>query len=303
VTWNRHVSAFRSFWIWAKRNNLLAIKAQNPFTELRIEIDEDEEAHLGGSEKRRMWEEKPLRKLLSSPLFTGAKSPARRWIPGEYVKQDTLYWVVLIAAHTGMRREEICQLRREHLIFDNESKIWYFNLKASGLVLKNKPSKRWVPLPNNLLELGIINSLRKESKNFGDLLFDDLYASAADEKFGDKVGQHFGTYRQNYDKYEMSKNSTGEFIPLFVHLRDLHSFRHTVATLLIRAGVPKEHAEEVTGHKSVARREAFRKKEESDRSSFDDYNHGSTLQILKAALEKLNLPIDLPRLKKAAGLA
>jgi integrase len=301
-TWNRHVSAFNSFWVWAKRNNLVSAKIQNPFAGLRLDLDEDEEVHLGGSEKRQMWEDKPLRKLLASPLFTGAKSSFWRWRPGEYVKQDTLYWVVLIAAHTGMRREEICQLRGEHLICDEESKIWYFNLKAPGLVLKNKPAKRWVPLPNNLLELGIIKSLYKGPKHSQDLLF-DLYASAADDKFGDKVGQKFGTYRQHCDEFELSKHSTEEFIPLFVHLRDLHSFRHTVATLLIRAGVPKEHAQEVTGHKSIARAKAFRKEEESNRSSFDDYNHGGTLQILKAALEKLNLPIDIPRLKKAAGLA
>jgi hypothetical protein len=101
VTWNRHVAAFNAFWVWAKRNNLVSPKVQNPFAGLRIKIDEDEEVHLGGSEKRRMWEEKPLRKLLSSPLFTGAKSPSRRWIPGEYVKQDTLYWIVLIAGRSS----------------------------------------------------------------------------------------------------------------------------------------------------------------------------------------------------------
>lgn len=50
------------------------------------------------------------------------------------------------------------------------------------------------------------------------------------------------------------------------------------------------HAEEVTGHKSKARKTAFA-----------NYDKGATLEILKDAIEKRVLPIDIPRLTAAAA--
>jgi integrase len=122
--------------------------------------------------------------------------------------RDAFYWVVLIIAHTGMRREEICQLRVEHLCRDDDSGIWFFNLKAEGLDLKDTANeenedeiaaKRWVPVPDALIELGIIEYLHA-NRDPSEQLFRDLRPYGTDKKFGTKVGKDFERYRRNYDK-------------------------------------------------------------------------------------------------------
>jgi hypothetical protein len=128
-------------------------------------------------------------------------------------------------------------------------------------------------------------------------LLPELYRSAANDVFGDKLGQRFGTYRKNYDEAQRKRTGGGSFVPLYAHLRDLHSFRHSFCTELIRAGVPKAHAEELTGHESREREIEFRERE----SAFENYNHGATLQILKAASDKRVLPIDIPKLIASAA--
>lgn len=293
VTWNRHLSAFNAYWVWAKRNGLLPESAPNPFDGLFLIVDDDLEVWEGGSEERLMWTEKPLRALLASPLIMGSFSSRERFKTGTTLDRDALYWVALILVHTGMRREEICQLRVRHVVRDEETGIWHFDLKAKKLRLKEKASKRWVVLHSNLIRLRIIESL-VEGKDPNALLFPELYASRADGMYGDKLGQNFGLYRKQYDAYRLSlldEKDIDAYEPIYRLLMDMHSFRTTVATLLISAGVPQAHAEEITGHKSKARQTAF-----------ENYDKGRTLVILKEEIERLRLPFDIEAAMKAASI-
>jgi integrase len=289
-TWNRHRSTLSAFWEWAKRHGLTTI-AESPFAKLWLDVDADTKVSDGGSETRINWDKDRIRELFASPIYTGFKSEYRRHLTGNIVVRDALYWVPLIIAFTGMRREEICQLRVEHLCQLDD--IWYFDLKAKGLKLKktkkgDAASKRWVPVPEALIQLGITESLHKDREPI-EQLFPDLYRSAAHDVFGDQLGKDFAAYRKNYDKFQR-KNRDQDYMPLYVRWMDLHSFRHTVCTELMDLGVPQAHAEEVTGHKSKARQTAFA-----------NYDKGRTLQLLKAAIEKRSLPIDIPRLVAAAA--
>lgn len=232
-----------------------------------MEADTDLDVTQGGSQERSMWSEEQLRLLLASPLFLGCLSPSRRHKPGTLLIRDALYWVVLIAMLSGMRREEICQLRVRHVVTDPMTGIVFFDLKAPGLELKNRESKRWVPLHKDLIMLGFLED-RVSGRAPDDRLFAELQGQNG---FGDKVGKQFTRYRQHLDIYE--------------RLLDLHFFRHTVSTLLTRASVPQAHAEEITGHRSEARRTAFA-----------IYDKKATLRILKDAIDKLVLPISVAEL-------
>lgn len=293
VTWNRHLSTLTGFWEWAKVKELTAA-VENPFKGLFIETDEDDDVALGGSEDRLKWKSHQIKELFASPLYTGCKSRYRRHTAGPIVIRDALYWVPLILAYTGMRREEICQLRVEHLCRDDTTDIWYFDLKAKGLRLKktkkgDSASKRWVPMPDALIELGIIEALY-QGRASNEQLFPELYKSKRHDTFGDKLGKDFGRYRVNYDTHREKALPPGtEFVPLYERLRDLHSFRHSVCTDLINLHVPQAFAEEYTGHKSEARKTAFA-----------NYDKGRTLEILKEAIERRSLPIDISRLLAAA---
>lgn len=277
TTCNRHFSVMTAFFDWAVRNELIE-KTDNPFMGLWIEPDEDLDPMEGGSAKRKMWEIEQLRALFCSPLFLGCQSEARRHKPGNHVIRDPLYWVILLAAFSGVRREEACQLRVRHIQKETDpdtgEDIWYIDLKAPGLQLKGKESRRWVPLHDDFRALGFLEG-RVQDRPPDELLFSELRASAADGAYGDKLGQKFTRYRQ--------------LIGLYEALLDIHSFRHTVSTLLIRAGVPQAHAEELIGHKSDARR-----------TTFAIYDKGATIAIMKQAIDKLVLPIDVPRLVAAA---
>jgi integrase len=123
-TWNRHLAVFNALLPWAASNGLVAHGTPSPFRKLFVWVDDDLDPSEGGSEKRKMWLERQLAKLLASPLFTGFRSPSRLWMPGDMMVQDALYWVILIVAHSGMRREEPCQLLVKHVVQDKETGIW-----------------------------------------------------------------------------------------------------------------------------------------------------------------------------------
>jgi hypothetical protein len=62
--------------------------------------------------------------------------------PGEIIVRDSLYWIPLMVALHGLRREEAAQLRVHHIksfgvtIGGEARTIWYFDLTAEDLVLK-----------------------------------------------------------------------------------------------------------------------------------------------------------------------
>jgi integrase len=275
TTCNRHFSVMIAFFDWAIRNELVE-RSENPFSGLWIEPDEDLDPMPGGSAKRKMWENDRLRALFESPLFVGCQSEARRHKPGTLVIRDALYWVILLAVFSGLRREEACRLLVKHIqeVTDPETGkvIFFVDLKALGLRLKCTDSRRWVPLHDDSLALGFLEA-QVQGRAPDDPLFPELRASAAYGAYGDKLGQKFTRYRQLTGLYEQ--------------LLDIHSFRHTVSTLLIRAGVPQAHAEELIGHNAR-------------RTTFATYDKRATISVLKQAIDKLVLPIDVSRLVAAA---
>ena len=78
----------------------------------------------------------------------------RTWSELDFT-QDLHYWCPLIAAYTGMRGKEISQLLKDDIIFDKDAG-WYIsiNAKDSRKSVKNKSSRRDVPIHPELLSLG-----------------------------------------------------------------------------------------------------------------------------------------------------
>jgi len=68
--------------------------------------------------------------------------------------------------------------------------IFFVDLKAAGLRLKCKDSRRWVPLHDDFLALGFFEA-RVQGRAPDDHLFPELRASAAYGAYGDKLGQRF----------------------------------------------------------------------------------------------------------------
>ena len=96
-----------------------------------------------------------LRRIFAGPVWQGCQSAGRRTRPGDLVIKDALYWLPLIAAYTGARREEIAGLAPEDIV--TEDGIAAFHFRPTEIRrLKNRPSQRKVPIHPHLLELGFM---------------------------------------------------------------------------------------------------------------------------------------------------
>lgn len=51
-----------------------------------------------------------IRSIFQAPVWHGCHNVARRHKPGNHILRDGLYWLPLVAAYTGARREEIAGL-------------------------------------------------------------------------------------------------------------------------------------------------------------------------------------------------
>jgi integrase len=78
-------------------------------------------------------------------------------------------WVTLIAMYHGMRRGEICQLRREDIQLDSKTQRPFFFVRSLGTEqnVKTANSVRKIPIHRNVLSLGFMDWINdKEGKIF-----------------------------------------------------------------------------------------------------------------------------------------
>lgn len=166
---------------------------------------------------RRPWSSEQLHTFFSSPFFTGCASPNRRTVPGDMMFWDHFYWLPLLGLYHGNRLEEFAQLRREDIL--REDGVDFIRITdADGRKLKNKPSRRRVPIHPHILELGFLDYVEQVAPTPDSNLFPVLTASGKAKKLGHYFSRRFTEYRRQLGVYE--------------ELRDYHSFRHGVETKL-----------------------------------------------------------------------
>ena len=210
---------------------------------------------------------------MQAPTFLGARS-ARDWkTAGTLVVPDHRYWITLIGFLHGMRREEPIVLRVRHV--KQNAGIWYFDLLDEEVVqhLKDVGSPRHVPLHKDLLDLGFIEA-RVAGRSPQSALFPEATSHSEIARHGDPFGKWFLNFRRFHDVEDEKL--------------DFHSVRHTVISRLLDAGVPENHVEEICGHEGAGRR-----------SEIAAYDHGRLLGILKAAVDRLIMPIDVSAFRSA----
>lgn len=162
--------------------------------------------------------------------------------------------LILLGGYTGARIEELCQLRKEHLITVDE--VTMFDIVDS----KTVAGIRQVPVHPNLTAL--VNRL-SESSTDGYLVPTD-----SNNKYGirsDALSKAFGRL----------KTTLG-----FDRTRVFHSIRATVITQLVRADIPDRLIKELVGH-------------ETGTVTFDVYSNGSSPKQKFDAIAKLpTIPTD-----------
>lgn len=88
-----------------------------------------------------------LRTLFNLPVWDGSASFEERLLTGREVFHDASYWVPLLSAYNGARREENCGLILSEIEVDAEADLPCFRLENSVVrKLKNAQSMRRVPI-------------------------------------------------------------------------------------------------------------------------------------------------------------
>lgn len=248
-TVKRHFSALSSLFRWAIQEGLADA---NPFIGFTFP------SALRANEQRDMWSEEELKALFTTPVWQGCLSHGRRTTPGSLIIKDEKYWLPLIALYTGLRQEEIAQLRQEDIRKVDGYLVFDINNRPPRK-LKNRNAVRKVPVHSRLIALGFIDYAAEQKEACADVLFPNLKPGGLDDRMGHAFSKWFARYRRDLGLYRKGL--------------DFHSFRHTTTTMLQRAGVAIAAIDELTGHATPG---------ETAR-----YSHGLTMTQLADAIERI----------------
>lgn len=174
------------------------------------------------------------REIFALPPWTGCASLKERLSPGVLVVHDSLYFVLLIVWYTGVRREEVCKLRLDDIVYEDGLWIMLIRNTVAGRV-KNAASVRNIVACDELVRLGFglyVEALRAAGET---ALFPELVSQRAGAKKGDVF---YGTWWQ-YIAPQLTGLRRGQA---------LHAARHTFDTELKELEVFPEDRQDAMGH-------------------------------------------------------
>lgn len=226
------------------------------------------------SEGREPWTREELPVLFDSPLFMAYQLPQGDSIATKGGR-DAAYWVPLLAAYTGARAGELCQLWADDVSEQDGGLVIEFRANRNrGQKLKNKGSWRAVPVHGELLRLGFREYWLSMKEGDENRLFPHIPTEGQNGAAG-QFGHWFGEYKRSRGFQTATKT--------------LHSFRHTVVSELVLAGVEEAIRHAITGHEG---------------KTVHDKVYAATVrrqaERLRPYVEKIVYPgLSLPRVYKA----
>lgn len=136
------------------------------------------------ADDREMFSDDEVRAIFKHPKFIQFQ-----------IKNDPKFWLISIAAYTGMRLEEITQLNPCDDIYLDEDDIWIFDINEKDVKsLKNNASPRVIPIHSKLLELGIVNFVEQLKAKNATRLFPDTLIR--DGRKGKNIGKNTNRFIQ-----------------------------------------------------------------------------------------------------------
>ena len=217
---NKLIYRVRVFFKWLK-NNYSEYVPQNHFDGLSIQEKKFDKP-------RDIFTNKELHKIFDTTPFLNntIRNPHRR-------NKLASYFVPIIAIHTGMRLEEICQLRLEDVYKEGTVDIIRVTL-SKETKLKTVTSQRIVPIHENLKRVGFLEYCNYMKKQKKERVFWDLTKSR--DGYGRNIGRYFMEYLRKVGVYEFQS-------------KVFHSLRHSFITNLLQNCVREEVVNGISGHK------------------------------------------------------
>ena len=244
----KHFAALNSLMAYAKRNGLAE---GNPFEGVK---PSDPNADR---EKRLPFSADDLRAIFSSPLYSEATS------------RDAKFWLPLLCLYTGARLDELGQLLVADVRIEDGVTYLDLNTIGEGKHIKNKGSRRKVPVHPELVRVGFLRYVSGLKKRGERQVFPELAP--------DNRGVWTGALSKWLNRY---LDGIGINDPRKV----IHSFRHTFKDACRKARIAESVHDALTGHTngSVGR----------------SYGSGEPLDVLAEAVAKISYPVDLKGLHR-----
>ncbi|MEO8547741.1 MAG: site-specific integrase [Sphingomicrobium sp.] len=257
---NAYLGNFSTFLNWAVSEEIIH---RNPARGLRLP---DEVARR---DKRHPFSPKQLKLIFNAALYTGCVDGERGWdAPGPERPKNARFWVPLIALHSGMRLNEICQLDVTDVRSIDE--IVCICISRSSLVgstdksLKTNVSERIIPVHPTLLDLGIVAYAERLQRDGHTKLFYDIHEGSG--------GVRAVAFSKWFTRFLRSCGASRE-------RTSFHSFRHNFRDELRIARIDHELAMALggwVGGRSLAS------------AASENYGHGHRVGALHEAICRLN---------------
>ena len=232
-----------------------------------------------------------LEAIFSGYLYTGLNIGSSK---GVFPYQ---FWLPLLGLFTGGRLNELCQLDTEDVEQHTETGIWTITViddpkdRPVRKSLKNKSSRRILPIHSELIRMGFIEFVEQAQKEGREKLFSDGLSYDAKKGWGGRATHFFCRFPSASTKAE------GYFHSLGIRKRDedgrtdgknFHSFRHTFTDLTREQGAEAYLVlPDLTGHSRAGEGMHAR------------YGNGFSLERKQAVLENLPIPVDLSAISYA----
>ena len=186
--------------------------------------------------RRRSWSIEHIAKLLLSPIYRGASSEKQRGRRARgrkrVIVRDALYWVPLIMITMGVRPEEILQLPLTAVVRRNG--VYCIEIEDTYSLLKTTQSRRSIPIPQLLLDLGFLQWVRFRIRQNEIWAFPEI----SEDKSHGKKSQTFGDRLRNIFRT----------LKMECPHEDVYAMRRTLASKLLHAGVDTGVRQRILGH-------------------------------------------------------
>ncbi|WP_417256527.1 site-specific integrase [Celeribacter halophilus] len=188
--------------------------------------------------KRRMsWSLEHVSRLLQSPIYLGSSSTKLRsrkaTARNRYIIRDAIYWVPLIMITMGVRPEEILQAAVQDIV-RRDGILCLLVGSEEDAILKTEHSRRVLPIPQVLLDLGFREWVVAKKKTGETWLFPEI---PPDKNHG-RRSQIFGDRLRNLLKT----------LKLHDAREDIYAMRRTLSSKLLGLGIDTGTRQRILGH-------------------------------------------------------
>ena len=221
---NKKISILTTFGNWCEKNGYFE---QNNFRGMKFD---SKQKRL----ERENFDDKDLQKILHPQTYLnstirGISSVTKKPISN----QEAYYWIFLVGIFSGMRTNEMTQLRLDD--FQQIDGVWMMQVQETEETrVKTRNSIRKVPVHPKLIELGILDYIQKLKKQKQDRFFWELKMVRG--KYGKEVSRF---YNEKYLKEVGVWKQT---------VKVLYCTRHTFIHNLYRKGVDENIIKTLVGH-------------------------------------------------------